>query len=64
MTLGTATKPMSVREQRVDKARRDALNTYLQGRASAASANLSRSYGLPVAEIQKIMRSMGVADDG
>lgn len=35
-----------------------------KGRASASSSNLSASYGLPVQDVQRILREMGVHDDG
>jgi hypothetical protein len=34
------------------------------GRASASSSSLSRSYGLPVEDVRRILRSNGVQDDG
>lgn len=36
----------------------------IKGRASASSSSLSQSYGLPVEDVRRILRSNGVQDDG
>lgn len=36
----------------------------VRGRASASSTSLSRSFGLPVADVSRILRNLGVKDDG
>jgi hypothetical protein len=41
-----------------------ALASALDGRATASSASLARSYGLPLDQVQKILRDKGVQDDG
>lgn len=43
---------------------RSAVSTALTGRTSASSTNLSASYGLPLDQVQALMRVNGVRDDG
>jgi hypothetical protein len=40
------------------------LRQTVQGRVSANSASLSRSYAVPVDEVRAILRTEGVRDDG
>jgi predicted transcriptional regulator len=49
---------------KVNAAKRHALSAALTGKAEASSTSLSASYGLPVPEVQRAMRSMGVIDNG
>lgn len=49
----------------IAKAKKERLiEATIQGKASASSESLSRSYALPVDEVQRIMRRHGVAEHG
>lgn len=40
------------------------LSNAIQGRTSASSSTLAASFGLPIEEVRKTLKSMGVQDDG
>ena len=55
----------SLSRQMADRVHRaEALAAALEGRASANSASLARSYGLSVPDVQAVLRNHGVRDDG
>lgn len=57
-------KPPTAREAKANAARRAALAAALDGKTEASSTSLARSYGLPLDEVRRSMRSRGVNDNG
>ena len=56
MTTRTAAKILNQR--------RGALGSFIEGKAEANAASLSRSYGLDLADTKRIFLLMGVRDNG
>lgn len=44
--------------------KQSAVAAQVEGRPSASSSSLSASFGLPVEDVRRILRSKGVRDDG
>lgn len=60
----SAVKPPTRTEARIATARRAALAAVLTGKSEGSSTSLAASYGLPLSEVQRTMRQMGVNDNG
>lgn len=50
--------------QQVINRKRDLVTSAITGRVSANSTMLSASFGLPVTEVQRLLKLKGVRDDG
>lgn len=44
--------------------KRDLIGAAIANRESASSTSLSASYGLPITEVQRLLKLKGVRDDG
>lgn len=51
------------RQAKLNASRRAALSAALAGKTAASATSLSASYGLPLDEVQRAMRSAGVIDN-